>query len=142
MGDRRSDKAQAWRRAVRGLRRLGVAQDGTAAVEFAMVATALILLLFGVFEFGRAMWTQSLLDFAVEQASRCASIDTTVCTSATTTATYASQQTAPLNLPSTTFTATTATCGNKVTASYGFQFITANLFPYAITLTSQSCFPL
>jgi Flp pilus assembly protein TadG len=138
MGDRRSDKASAWRR----LWQLGAAQDGAAAVEFAMVATALIFLLFGVFEFGRAMWTQSMLDYAVEQASRCASIDTTVCTSAATTATYASQQTAPLNLPSTTFTATTATCGNKVTASYAYQFVTANLFPYAITLTSQSCFPL
>jgi Flp pilus assembly protein TadG len=142
MGERRSDMRGAWRAAARGLRRLGAAQDGTAAVEFAMVATALVLLVFGVFEFGRAMWTQSMLDFAVEQASRCASVDTTTCTSAATTASYASAQTAPLNLPAATFTATTATCGNKVTASYAFTFVTANLFPYAITLTSQSCFPL
>jgi Flp pilus assembly protein TadG len=123
------------------LRRLRHADSGSSAVEFAMVAPFLIAMLFGVFEFGRALWTQSMLDFAVEQASRCATINTTTCGSASTIATYAASQTSPLNLPAATFTATTPTCGNQVRASYAFNFITPHLFPYSITLTSQSCYP-
>jgi len=123
------------------LRRLRRADAGSSAVEFAMVAPILILMLFGVFEFGRALWTQSMLDFAVEQASRCATINTTTCGSPSAIATYASQQTSPLNLPAATFTASSPACGNQVRASYAFTFITPQLFPYSITLTSQSCYP-
>jgi len=123
------------------LRRLRRSDAGSSAVEFAMVAPFLITMLFGIFEFGRALWTQSMLDFAVEQASRCATINTTTCNSANAIATYASQQTAPLNLPAATFTASTPSCGNQVRASYAFNFVSPNLFPYSITLTSQSCYP-
>jgi Flp pilus assembly protein TadG len=123
------------------LKRVGANDEGSSAVEFAMVAPVLIVMLFGVLEFGRALWTQSMLDFAVEQASRCATINTTTCGSASAIATYAESQTAPLNLPAATFTATTPACGNQVRASYAFSFITPRLFPYSITLTSQSCFP-
>lgn len=126
---------------LRFLASIGRAERGSAAVEFSLVSPLLILMLFGIFEFGRALWTQSLLDYAVEQASRCATVDTSTCNSAGATTTYAAQQTAPLNLPSSTFTATNASCGNKVTASYPFSFVASTLFPYHITLTSQSCFP-
>lgn len=123
------------------LRRLRRSDHGSSAVEFAMVAPFLIAMLFGVFEFGRALWIQSLLDYAVEQAARCATINTTTCSSASAIATYAAQQTSPLNLPASTFTASTPACGNKVQASYPFTFVASGLFPYAVTLTSQSCFP-
>ena len=124
------------------LKLLRSGERGEAAVEFSLVAPMIILMLFGIFEFGRALWTQSMLDFAVEQASRCASINSTSCGSAGAIETYASGQTSPLNIPASTFVATTTTCGNKVTASYPFTFVSPHLLPYAITLTSQSCFPL
>lgn len=123
------------------LRRLGRSERGSSAVEFALVAPALVTMLFGVFEFGRAIWTQGLLDYAVEQASRCASINSTSCGSNSAIATFASQQTTPLNLPASIFTATTIACGHSVTASYAFQFVASALLPFNITLTSQSCFP-
>ena len=123
------------------LRQLRKADGGSSAIEFAMVAPLLIGLLFGVFEFGRALWTQALLEFAVEQASRCATINTTVCSSANTIATYASQQTAPMNLPAATFTATSPSCGHQVRASYAFNFVAPRLLPFSITLSSQSCYP-
>jgi Flp pilus assembly protein TadG len=123
------------------VRRLGAAERGSSAVEFALVLPILLTMLLGVVEFGRALWIQGLLDYAVEQASRCASVNTTTCNSAGAIQSYAAQQTAPLDLPSSVFSATTQACGNKVTASYPFTFIVQGLFPYDITLTSQSCFP-
>lgn len=123
------------------LRRSRNADGGSSAVEFAMVAPFLIAMLFGIFEFGRALWIQSLLDFAVEQASRCATINSTLCGTTSAIATYAAQQTVPLNLPAATFTASSPVCGHQVQASYAFNFITPHLFPYSITLTSQSCYP-
>lgn len=122
-------------------RRLGAAERGSSAVEFALIAPFLLTMLFGIVEFGRALWIQGLLDYAVEQASRCASIDTSTCNSSGAIATYASQQTAPLNLPAADFSATTQSCGNQVKASYPFTFVVPKLLPYNITLKSQSCFP-
>lgn len=129
----------AWHRRIARLR---TAEDGSSAVEFALVAPILVSLIFGVFEFGRAIWTQGMLDYAVEQASRCASVNATTCGSSSATATYASQQTSPLNLPASVFTASTGSCGNLVSASYAFKFVATGLFPYNITLTSQSCYPI
>jgi len=51
-------------------RRLRQDRSGIAAVEFALVAPMLILLLLGVLEFGRLMWVNSNLQFAAEQATR------------------------------------------------------------------------
>jgi Flp pilus assembly protein TadG len=65
--------------------------DGTAAVELAILAPLLLVFLLGIVEFGRLMWTQAALQFAVEAAARCYTIDTT-CTSVSATQAYASQQ--------------------------------------------------
>ncbi|MGH7090117.1 MAG: hypothetical protein ACREFQ_14575, partial [Stellaceae bacterium] len=85
----------------------------------------------------------------VEQAARCASINSTTCGSASATATYASAQTAPLNIPAADFTASAPTCGNLVKANYTFKFVSTfaliggtTLFPSSITLTSSSCYPI
>ena len=124
-------------------------ENGSNAVEFALVVPLLCTMFFGIFEFGRALWVQGTLDYAVEQAARCASINTTTCSSPGTTETYASQQTTPLNIPVADFTASTPTCGNQVTASYQFNFIGTfaliggnAIFPSSLTLTSSSCYPI
>ncbi len=99
-------------------------------------------MIFGIFEFGRAIWTQGMLDYAVEQASRCASINTTTCGSrgrdrdlclaADLAAEPAGLGCSPRPRRS---------CGNQVSASYAFTFVAPELLPYNITLTSQSCYP-
>jgi Flp pilus assembly protein TadG len=48
-------------------------------MEFALVFPSFILLTMGVIEFGRAMWIQNTLQAAVEQAARCAVVNTTTC---------------------------------------------------------------
>lgn len=130
------------RRMIQALRRLRRSERASSAVEFALVAPVIVSMLFGAFEFGRALWTQALLNYAVEEASRCASVNTTTCATSSDTQTVAANATAPLNLPTSTFTVTSTSCGNKVTASYAFNFIAPNLFPYSLTLTSQSCYPI
>ena len=129
------------------LARFRASERGSNAVEFALVAPLLIGFLFGIYEVGLAIWTQGLLDFAVEQAARCAAVNSTICGTASATETYAATQTAPLGLASSTFTASTASCGSQVTASYDFVFIGRfpikgnALLPNSVTLTSTSCFP-
>lgn len=52
----------------KGIRLLG--ERGAAAVEFALVAPVLILLLLGIFEFGRAFHTQTALSAAAREGAR------------------------------------------------------------------------
>jgi Flp pilus assembly protein TadG len=122
-----------------------------AAIEFAIVANALLLFLLGVVEFGRLYWTQSELQYAAEATARYA----TIYAVNNPTATYAQIQTAAqtqgpsyaysLSVPTSDFSVTaynapTPLCsGNRVTISYPFSFIVTGLFPWSITLTATGC---
>jgi Flp pilus assembly protein TadG len=117
------------------------ARDGTTAIEFALLAPALFLILFGAIEFGRLLWTQAALHFAVEEAARCASITPSVCGTASQVTAYAANTVTPLTIPSSTFTSTTPSCGHQVSASFSYQFVVTGLFPFTPTLTAQACFP-
>jgi Flp pilus assembly protein TadG len=119
--------------------------DGTAAVEFAILMPVFLTFLLGIVEFGRLMWTQAALQFAVEAAARCYAIDTT-CTTASATQTYASQQIFGLTVASSAFLASqgagTSCSGYEVQVSnYTFSLIVPRLFPWTITLNAQSCHP-
>jgi Flp pilus assembly protein TadG len=126
-------------------RRLLQETRAAAAVEFAFVLPVLLLAMLGVFEFGRALWYQNALNYAVEEAARCITIDTTVCSSSSATQSYAASR-AGLDFSNSVFTVTTAGCGNKVSASYPFQTLIlpvsgSSSTSYSFTLTAQSCFP-
>jgi Flp pilus assembly protein TadG len=116
-------------------------RGGGSAVEFSLIAPAFLLLLFGVAEFGRLLWTQSALHFAVEEAARCATVDTNNCGSTSAVQSYAVARAAGLGLQNSVFSLSSPSCGNQVSASYPFAFVMSTLFPYSITLTAQSCFP-
>ena len=116
-------------------------ESGATAVEFALTAPIFIMLLFGIIECGLALWTQFGLQYGTEAAARCASIDTTTCSSASATASYAASNALGLTVPASTFTATTPSCGNLVQASYVYTFLTSYFGTPRVTLTAQSCFP-
>jgi len=117
------------------------ARAGTTAVEFALIAPALFTILFGALEFGRLLWTQAALHYAVEEAARCASVTPSVCGTSGQIASYAANAVTPLTIASTTFTSATPSCGHQVSASFNYQFVVTGIFPFTPTLTAQACFP-
>ncbi len=94
-----------------------------------------------IFEFSRALWTNSLLNFALQAAARCGAVDTPTCGSTANTVTYAVQNSSPLTIPSSDFTASTQSCGSRVTVAFPFTFIVPQMFPFDITLSAQACYP-
>ncbi len=131
------------RAGVRFIRPLARDRRGVAAVQFALIATPLLLFLFGIEETARVMWMQSAINMAVEDGARYSSVSgpTGSCTAAGTVKTYAASRAWGMSLPSGDFTASTAACGCQVTASVPFTAIVSNLVPYNITLTASACFP-
>jgi Flp pilus assembly protein TadG len=127
----------------RPFRPLARDKGGAAAVQFALIATPLLLFLFGIEETARIMWTQSAINMAVEDAARYSSVSgpTGACAAAGTVKSYAASRAWGLSLPSGDFTATAPACGCQVTANVPFTPIVPNLVPYNITLTATSCFP-
>ena len=123
------------------LAKLTGARDGVAAVEMAILLPAFLTVLLGIVEFGRVFWTQTALQFAVEAAARCAAVDTTTCSGTSTTQTYAASQAFGLTIPSTDFSVTQPSCGNKVSIAYSFSFLVPALLPWTVTLNAQSCHP-
>ena len=113
---------------------------GATAIEFAILAPLLLVLLIAVIEFGRMLWAENALQYAVAEAARCMSIDTSVCGTARQTRDFAATSSG-MAFPSSTFSVSVAPCGNKVSASYTFEFVAA-ILPYSLTLTAQSCFPV
>lgn len=57
-----------------GRARLWLDRRGFAAVEFALIAPALLLLTFGIIDVGRMMWTASTLDHAAREGARYATV--------------------------------------------------------------------
>jgi Flp pilus assembly protein TadG len=120
---------------------LRASDRGTAAIETALVFPVFILMVLGVFEFGRALWTQSALQYAVQVAARCGAVDVTTCASPSQVISYAVTQSQPLSVPSADFSASTQTCGSSVSVSYPFTFVVPHLFPFDVTFSAQACYP-
>jgi Flp pilus assembly protein TadG len=116
-------------------------KSGAAAIEFALTAPGFLMLFTGILVCGLLLWTQMSLQHGAERAARCASVNSDVCGTVTDIQSYAAQQALGLNPPASTFTVTTPTCGNQVSASYTFDFITKYFGLPSLTLGAQSCFP-
>ena len=135
------------------LSRLWRARGGATAVEMAFLLPVFMLFLLGICEFGRALWTQTTLQFAVEAAARCAEVSPSLC--APTVEDYAASQAFGMSIPASAFTYTpnanaTANCtgptnigtgGAMVRASFAFQAIVPQLVPVNITLRACSYHP-
>ena len=122
------------------LTRLARSQGGAAAVEFAMVLPAFVGLIVSSIFVAQLMYEASSLRYAVEAAARCASVNTTVCTSTTTTQTYAASKYLGPTSPAPTFTASNGGCGHTVTGSvtYVLQTGVRNI---NVPLSASACFP-
>jgi Flp pilus assembly protein TadG len=112
---------------------------GTAAVEFALVAPAFIGLAVGTFYVCLCLFLTGSLHYAVEQAARCASVNTTLCSGSSAIVTYAQNNYfGPGGTPSFTYAA--AACGNSVTATMNYV-LDVGLRRFTIPVSATACFP-
>jgi len=115
---------------------LGNDRRGAPAVEFALLAPAVFMFIFGIIEVGNALWVQNALDFSVSAAARCASLNGSVCSGQVTT--YAANQSGA-GVDSSMFTYNSAaSCGCQVSAAYTFPLNIpwANL---SVSLSADAC---
>ncbi len=142
------------------LRNFGRDRRGATAVEFAAVLGPLLILIFGVFEYGRLLWTREALQETATAGARCMGMSATSCASggaynATSTGTYLKTQATnwgltltdaniSLNNNTTCAGVSTANGFSSVTITYTFQSIVPSLITSLNTspvLTSTACFP-
>jgi len=112
---------------------------GVAAVEFAMVAPAFIMLAVGAFYLCMCLFLTGSLHYAVEQAARCKSIRTTVCIDGPSTVSYAQNNYfGPGGTPNFTYAA--AACGNQVNATMNYLWSTG-FHQFTLPVSATACFP-
>jgi Flp pilus assembly protein TadG len=114
-------------------------QQGTTAVEFAIVAPVLIALLIGTLALCVALFLIGSLHYAVEEGARCASVKTAICSDATTTVAYAQSHYFGPNV-SPTFTYAAAACGNSVSASINYS-MNVGFSTFVVPISATACFP-
>src|SRR5207247_2586042 len=99
------------------IRALARSRSGHSAVEFAFIAPAMLMFIFGIMEVGRVLWLQNALDYSVVEAARCISNSPTTCSSASQAQSFAASRSGA-GFDTAVFTVTVSSCGNKVTATY------------------------
>ncbi|HWY17017.1 MAG TPA: TadE family protein [Rhizomicrobium sp.] len=132
------------------------AVSATASIEFAILAIPFFGLSIGVFEFGRACWTQEALQESATQAARCIGVHQGACYSggvysASATQTYVQQVASGwgIGVPTADITPTQSTsCGGvagfaQVQIAYNFSTVAGALIPSLanVAMTANSCFP-
>ena len=121
------------------LKSLRLNDQGTTAVEFAIVAPVLIALLVGTIALCVGLFLIGSLHYAVEEGARCASVKTTVCSNAATTVAYAQNHYFGPNV-SPTFTYAAAACGNSVSASINYS-MNVGFKTFVLPISATACFP-
>jgi Flp pilus assembly protein TadG len=114
-------------------------QTGGPIIEFGFLAPVLLLFLFGIIEGGRMLWALNALHYSVQEAARCASVDSRTCGTASQVQTFAAGR-ASAGFSASMFTLTVAGCGNQVSGNYTMQLNIPFISP-SITLNAQSCYP-
>jgi Flp pilus assembly protein TadG len=125
------------------LRSLCVNDQGTTAVEFAIVAPVFLALLIGTVAFCVALFLIGSLHFAVQEGARCASVKA-VCqvngsADAAATVTYTQNHYYGPSV-SPTFTYAAAPCGNSVSASITYS-MDVGFRTFVIPISATACFP-
>jgi len=120
-------------------RRLWADRGGASAVEFAIVLPVFMLLVLGAMSVALLTFSVSSLNYAVEDAARCAAVNKTLCSTAGNTVKYARNRYAGPPITA-VFTYSTAGCGNTVTATGTFSM---DIIPAIsqIPLKASACHP-
>jgi Flp pilus assembly protein TadG len=141
----------------RRLRTLAGDNTGATAVEFALLLWPLVLVLFGILEFGRLIWINNALQETAIDAARCAGILESSCATGgayssgkTTTYVQSVANAWGITVPTANVTSTAnTTCAgiggfSQVTISYTFQSVVPQVLPSlsgGLPLSATACFP-
>jgi Flp pilus assembly pilin Flp len=114
-------------------------RSGAAAVEMALVLPVFLSLILGLVSVGTLGLAWNSLQYAAEEAARCAAVKTTVCTSSAATRSYALAHYVGPDVKA-TFTHGVAACGHQVTATGAFDL---GLIPEfgRVPLKATACYP-
>jgi Flp pilus assembly protein TadG len=114
-------------------------QQGTTAVEFAIIAPLFISMIVGTFTLCIGLFLIGSLHYAVEEGARCASVKTTICSDAATTIAYTQDHYfGPAVSP--TFTYAAVACGNSVSAAVSYS-MNVGFTTFTVPLSATACFP-
>ena len=139
-------------RLLRKIGTFGRDREGTAALEFMLVAPFLVLLTLGIIDFGRIMWASTTVEHAAREAARYASLHgagTKVVATVGTTQTYAEDRatgldTGDMNV-NVTYLGGSNASGSSVTVdiTYDFNLVLSEILGFdAIQLDSSSTFTI
>jgi Flp pilus assembly protein TadG len=133
------------------------AREATTAIEFGIIALPLLLLIFGIMEFGQMLWTQEALQQTAIAGARCMGMTQASCGiggvySASLTKGYLQTQAANWSITLTSSNIAlnaSTTCGgvtgfSQVSIAYAMTSVAPNVIQALMgskTLTAVACFP-
>ncbi len=124
--------------------RVAACRLGSVAIEFAVLLPVFLALVYGLFEFSRIAWTQSTLEYAVEEAARFAMVNPSA--SATEITDVANDSAAGLDAAEIIINVTFETLGGgefvTVEGSYTFDPIVAIVGVGSFDITSTARMPI
>jgi len=116
-------------------------EAGNTAIEFALTLPILLVMLFGIIEGGKVVWTQQSLQHGAQMAARCAAIDTTKCKTSQQVASFASTAAWGIDPDTSLISVSDQACGSQVMISYPYDFLYEIGAGWTLTLRAASCFP-
>jgi Flp pilus assembly protein TadG len=124
----------------RGTGKLSADERGTAAVEMGLIALPMFLMLFGILEWGRYMYTYNTLQFGCEQAVRYGVMHISAPGAAVAIQNYAIAQMPGVDLPAGQPVVTIDAAANtvQVTATIQFDFLIDLVAPDNVTIVGRA----
>jgi Flp pilus assembly protein TadG len=116
-------------------------RDGNIAIEMALLAVPLFVFVFGIINTGYALWLQNALESSVTQAARCATVNPTLCGTASQIQAYAAARSGA-GLNSSIFSFTQPSCGNQVSATYPLPLRLPFMSSFSLSLNARACYPI
>jgi len=121
-------------------------EAGASAAEFALVVPVFFASVMAVLDLGIVLWAFTTLQYAVDDAARCAVVKTHICTDPTTTQNYAASHYMGPNI-SPVFTASGGG-GSNPRCGLGWRVaatarvpLSTGLFNITVPLSATACFP-